>query len=80
VHVCTLEAVGEDLPKVIPTLDDVSWQMVLSCSGGISQVDWELLDNKEIIICSTRIACEAVVPQPNTGVGFAIILGDVLQC
>jgi hypothetical protein len=35
-HVCALDVDGEDLPEVIPTINDVTWQMILLGPGGIS--------------------------------------------
>jgi hypothetical protein len=76
-HVCALEVVGEDLLKVIPSIDDVSWQMIQPGPSGISYIDWEELDGKEIVIRSARSTHEAVVLQPDVGVGFVIILDSV---
>jgi hypothetical protein len=76
-HVCALEVVGEDLLEVIPSIDDVSWQMIQPGPSGISYIDWEELDGKEIVIRSARSTREAVVLQPDVGVGFVIILDSV---
>jgi hypothetical protein len=76
-HVCALEVVGEDLLEVIPSIDDVSWQMIQPDPSRISYIDWEELDGKEIVIRSARSTREAVVLQPDVGVGFVIILDSV---
>jgi hypothetical protein len=38
----------------------------------------EELDDEEVIVCPTCPACEVVVLQPNTRIGFAIVLDDVV--
>jgi hypothetical protein len=38
----------------------------------------EELDDEEVIVCPTCPACEVVVLQPNTRIGFAVILDDVV--
>jgi hypothetical protein len=40
----------------------------------VGLADGEKLDDEEVIICPTRPTCKTVVFQPNTWVGFAIIL------
>jgi hypothetical protein len=40
-------------------------------------MDWEELDDEEVVVCFAYSAREAVVLQPDIGVGFAIILDDV---
>jgi hypothetical protein len=34
---------------------------------------------KRLVHC-TRFACEAVILQPDAGVGFAVVLDDVASC
>jgi hypothetical protein len=34
-HIHVLEVAGDDLPEVIPTIDDVSWQIIQPGPGGI---------------------------------------------
>jgi hypothetical protein len=53
--------------------------MVQSGSGEVSQIDWEELDNKGIIIRSTSPARKPVVLQPDAGVSLGIILDDVAR-
>jgi hypothetical protein len=43
-------------------------------------VNWEELDDEEVIICPARPPRRAVVLQPNAGISFAIILDDDVRC
>jgi hypothetical protein len=76
-HLHALEVASEDLSEILPAIDDVSRQMIQPGPGGISQVDWEELDDEEIIVHSTHFACEAIILQQDAGVSFAIVLDDV---
>jgi hypothetical protein len=44
-------------------------------SERVDQVNGEELDDEEVIVCPAH---EAVVLQPNTGIGFAAVLDDVV--
>jgi hypothetical protein len=76
-HIGALEVAGKDLPQVIPMVYGVSQEMVQPGFGGFYQIDWEELDDEQIIICHSRSTREVVILQPNTGVNFAIIFGYV---
>jgi hypothetical protein len=56
--------------EILPAINDVSWQMIQPGPGGISQVDWEELDDEGVIVHSARLARKVVILQPDTGVGF----------
>jgi hypothetical protein len=49
-HVHALEIAGEDLPEVLPAIDNISRQMVEPRPGRVSQVDGEELDDEKVII------------------------------
>jgi hypothetical protein len=76
-HVGALEVTGEDISKILPAIDVVSWQMIWPGPSGIGQVDREELDDEEVIVWTTRSAREAVVLQLDTRVSFAIVHDDV---
>jgi hypothetical protein len=46
--------------------------------GHVDQVNGEQLDDEEVIIHPTHPTSKLVVLQPNTGVGFAVILDDIV--
>jgi hypothetical protein len=73
-HVYSLKVFGE----ILPTIDCVSRKVIEPSSGRVGQVDGEELEDEEIIICPTRPAREAVVLQPDTRIGLAIILDNVV--
>jgi hypothetical protein len=77
VHIGALEVAGKDLPQVIPTVYCISLEMVQLGPHGFSQIDREKLDDEHIIICPSRSTREAVILQPNAGVNFAVVFGDV---
>jgi hypothetical protein len=60
-HICALEVVGEDLLEILPAIDDVSRQMVQPGPRGISQVDGEEMDDKEVIVHSAHSTHEALI-------------------
>jgi hypothetical protein len=76
-HIRVLEIAGEDLLEILPSIDDVSQQIIQPGPGGILQVYREELDDEEVIVHSVHFAREAVILQPDTGVGFAVVLDDV---
>jgi hypothetical protein len=55
----------------------VSREMTQPEYGGFSRVDREELDDEHIIVCPSRSTHVAVILQPNAGVDFATIFGDV---
>jgi hypothetical protein len=74
-QVCALKVAGEDLLEFLPTIDRVSGQVIERSSERVDQVNGEELDNEEVIVCPAR---EAVVLQPNPGIGFAAVLDDIV--
>jgi hypothetical protein len=77
-HACALKVAGDDLLEILPIIDWVFGQVIESISGHVGQVDGEELDDEELIV---RPACPAryvVVLQPDTGIGLAVILDDVV--
>jgi hypothetical protein len=51
--------------------------MIQPGPGRISQVHQEEQDDEGVIVHSTCSTCEAIMLQPDVGVGFAIVLDDV---
>jgi hypothetical protein len=60
-HVRALEITGEDLPEVLPAIDNISRQMVEPSPGRVDQVDGEELDDEKVTIGPTHLARKAVV-------------------
>jgi hypothetical protein len=58
----------------------ISQEMVQPGSGGFNQVDREELDDEQIIVCPSCNTREAIILQPNIGVNFAVVFGDVAWC
>jgi hypothetical protein len=79
VHVGALEIASKDLLKVVPTIDGVSQKMVQPGHGRFSQIYREELDNEQIIDCPSRSTREAIILQPDAGVGFAVVFDDVAR-
>jgi hypothetical protein len=77
-HVCALKVVGEDLLEIVPTIDRVSRQVIEPSSERVGQVDVEEMDDEEVIVHPTHPTREAVVLQPDIGIGLAVILDDVV--
>jgi hypothetical protein len=44
----------------------------------VGQVNGEELDDEKVIVCPACPAREVVVLQPNIGIGFTVILDDVV--
>ena len=49
-HVCALKIPYEDALEVCPRVDAVRGEMLEPCSGAIREVEWQVLDDEEIII------------------------------
>jgi hypothetical protein len=77
-HVCALKVVGEDLLDILPTIDQVSRQVMEASFGCVGQVDGEKLDDEEVIVCPTHPAREAIVLQSNAEIGLAILHVDIV--
>jgi hypothetical protein len=56
-----LEVDSEDLPEILPAIDDVSWQMIQQGPGGVDQIDGEELDDEKVVVCPTCLARKAIV-------------------
>jgi hypothetical protein len=54
--------------------------MVQLGSSRFRQIDREELDDEQVIVCPSRSRCEVVILQPNDGVNFAVVFGDVAWC
>jgi hypothetical protein len=63
-HVCALEVPYEDVLEVYPRVDVVRREMLEPCLGAFCQVEGQVLDDEEIVICPARLTGEAKVFQP----------------
>jgi hypothetical protein len=53
--------------------------MVQLGPSGFDQIDREELDDEQIIGCPSHSTHEAIILQAYTGVGFAVVIGDVTR-
>jgi hypothetical protein len=53
--------------------------MIQPCLSGFDQIDREELDDEQIISCPACSTREAIIFQPDVGVGFAVIFGDIAR-
>jgi hypothetical protein len=51
--------------------------MLEPCSGTFYKVEWQVLDDKEIVICPACSTSEAEVFQPHSGVAVLGVPDDV---
>jgi hypothetical protein len=79
-HVCALKVPGEDLLEILPIINRVSRQVIEPSLGRVGKVHGEELDDEKVIIHHTYPTCETIVLQPSDGIGFAIVLDDVIGC
>jgi hypothetical protein len=77
-HIRALKVAGEDLLEILQTINQFSGKVIELSSGRVSQVNGEELDDEKVVILPACPAREAVVLQPNTGIGFAIVLDNVI--
>jgi hypothetical protein len=73
IHVCALEIAGEDLPEVLPAINNISRQMIQPGSGRVGQVDGEEQDDETVIVYLACLARKVVVLQLDIGVSFTVI-------
>jgi hypothetical protein len=76
-HVCAIKFPYEDVLEVCPRVDAICREMLKPCSGASCEVEWQVLDDAEIIIhraCSTG---KAKVFQPYSRVVAPEVLDDV---
>jgi len=52
-HIRALEVHDEDLDQVGPVVDHALREMLKPSSGHIGQVQWEVADDEQVIVCST---------------------------
>ena len=76
--VCALEVSHKDL-QIRPTLDYVGRQVLQPCSRRIGQEQWEVADNKVVIIRTTGLTGKPIVFEPKLGVCFPRIFRDVFR-
>jgi hypothetical protein len=77
-YVCALNVAGEDLLEILPKIDQISGQVIEPRPGRVDQVNGEELDDEEVIICPAFPTRNVVILEPTIGIGFAIILDDVV--
>ena len=49
-HVCALNVPYEDALEVCPRVDAVRGEMLEPCSGAFYEVEWQVLDDEEIVV------------------------------
>ena len=79
-HICALEVPNEYALEVYTQVDDVREEMLEPCLGAFYKVEWQVLNDEEVIIrpaCSTG---EVEVFLPHDRVGVPRVLDDVRQC
>ena len=79
-HVCALKVLYEDVLEVCPRVDAIHEEMLEPCSGTFCEVEWQVLDDEEIIVHRACSIGEAKVFQPYSGVGVHGVLDDVRRC
>ena len=57
-------------------MDAVRGEMLEPCSGTFYKVEWQVLDDEEIIICPAYSTSEVEVFQPHDGVCVLGVLDD----
>jgi hypothetical protein len=57
VHVHALEVADEDLMQVGLVVDLVVWQVLEPRARRVDEVEWQVLDDEEVIGCSPDVAC-----------------------
>ena len=74
--VCALEVSHKDL-QIRPTLDYVGRQVLQPCSRRIGQEQWEVADNKVVIIRTTGLTGKPIVFEPEATVCLPRVLRDI---
>jgi hypothetical protein len=65
VHVRALEVAGEGLDQVVP-VGDLPWRKVLQPgSSGVGEEQGEVADDEVVIVCSTQVAGQPIVREPQ---------------
>jgi len=52
-HVCALKVPYEDALEVCPRVDAIHGEMLEPCLGSFHEVEWQLLDDEDIIVHPT---------------------------
>ena len=79
-HVGALEVPYEDALEFCPRVDAVRGEMLEPCLGTFRKVEWQVLDDEEIVVCPACSIGQAEVFQPHGGVGVPRVLDDVRWC
>ena len=75
-----LKVPHKDAFEVRPLVDAVHGEVLEPCSGAFHKVEWQALDDEEIIVCPSYSIDEMEVFQPHGGVGVPRVLDDVWRC
>jgi hypothetical protein len=78
-HVYALEVPYEDALEVCPRVDAIREEMLEPCSGAFRKVEWQVLDDEEIIVRPSCSTSRAQLFQPHGGVGVPKVFDDVRQ-
>jgi hypothetical protein len=73
-----LEIADEYLPELSPIADAIGREILKPGSRGVSQEDWEILNDEIVVNSATSSASEAIVLQPDPGVRLPRILGEAV--
>ena len=79
-HIHALKVPYENALEVCTRMDAIHGEMLEPCSGTYCKVEWQVLDDEEIIICPIYSIGKAEVFQPHGGVGVPRVLDDVWRC
>jgi hypothetical protein len=61
-----------------PAIDRVTGQLIKPSSRHVSQIEGEKLNDEHVTICPTCPARKAVILWPDAGIGFSVILDDII--
>jgi hypothetical protein len=75
-HVCALEIVGEGFDQVVPVGDLPRRQMLQPGSGNVGEEQGKVADDEVVIVCSTQLASQPVVREPQFRLRLPRVLGD----
>ena len=57
-------------------MDLVHGQMLEPRSRGVSEVERKVADDHGVVRCTAQLACQAVVVEPDHGVGLSLVLDE----
>jgi hypothetical protein len=76
VHVRALEISRESLDQVVPVGDLRRRQMLQPGLGGVGEDKGKIADDEVAVVCSSQLACQSVVREPQLRPRLPRVLGD----